>query len=412
MPAPPILEIYVVWHPDDELGRSVADALVGHFHGPAYAGLAGGAVEVYLRSAPWEKESGPPRPLPFMLALPAGLPAAQITAVIPVMGRGMARAVQNDASWRDFVEAIFASDADRAGHGTQWVGTYPLRVPGAELSGSLLAELASGPQALPADAAASEATLAREIAQAIAQRLARESTGSELEERITVFVSHTKRPDSGPRSPAGLVQLVREVLHDTRLDVFFDAHDIQVGDGWVAELDQNAARHALLMIRTDAYASRDWTQREVLAAKTHDVPIVSLYTVRDEEQRGSFLMDHVPVIACPPGAERAGIERALNRLVDEALKRALWLSQRVYLARDGFDWLPVHAPEPVTLVSWLRHHRLEGDPHLLIMHPDPPLGPKERDVVLELCELAGLDGRMDILTPRTFAARGGEVERT
>ena len=46
MPTPPILEIYVVWHPDDVNGEAVADQLTKHFHGPAYSGLAGGAVEV------------------------------------------------------------------------------------------------------------------------------------------------------------------------------------------------------------------------------------------------------------------------------------------------------------------------------------------------------------------------------
>lgn len=79
--------------------------------------------------------------------------------------------------------------------------------------------------------------------------------------------------------------------------------------------------------------------------KRHDLPIVSLYAVRAEEERGSFLMDHVPTVVCPPDDERAAIERALNRLVDEALpKRALWTMQASYLEADGFDWRPVHAP--------------------------------------------------------------------
>jgi hypothetical protein len=69
----------------------------------------------------------------------------------------------------------------------------------------------------------------------------------------------------------------------------------------------------------------------------------------------------------------------------------------------------VHAPEPVTLAAWLRtHHDATRDPRLVVMHPDPPLGPNEREVIVALCELAGLDGDVDILTPRTFATRGGE----
>jgi TIR domain len=411
VPAPPILEIYVVWHPDDDLGRSVGDWLITHFHGPAFAGLAGGAVEVYLRSAGWNVPSGPPRPLPFMSPLPAELSPGQITVVVPVLGRALARAVRRDPQWRQYVEAVFGADASPGLTADEIVAVYPLPDPSADFTGSRLAEIAHRLQSLPASAAGSAATLAREVAQAIAQRIARESTGTDLDQRVTVFVSHTKHSGTPRDRPWDLVATVRDVLQTTHLDSFFDAHDIQVAEDWEAELDTHAASHALLMLRTDLYASREWTQREVLAAKAHDIPIVSMYAVREEEQRGSFLMDHVPVIACLPENMRGAVERALNRLVDEALKRALWLTQRIYLERHGFDWLPVHAPEPVTLAGWLRtHDEASRDPKLVIMHPDPPLGPNERAVILGLCRLAGLTGELDILTPRTFATRGGRRE--
>jgi hypothetical protein len=409
MPAPPILEVYVLWHPDDDLGRSIADRLIEHFHGPAYAGLAGGAVEVYVRSTGWSEPSGCPRPLPFMQPLPAHISAGQITVVIPVIGRGMARAFRDNDGWCHYLEAVFNADTGTSPtEGPEVVAVLPLPAPGADLSGSGLASMSARLQALPTAAAHSAAVLAREVAQAIAQRIAREFTKSELDERVTVFVSHTKHPASSGDNPHRLVATVQEVLQSTHLDSFFDAHDIQVSDDWETKLDTEAARHALLMVRTDKYASRGWTQREVLAAKTHDIPIVSLYAVSREEQRGSFLMDHVPVVACPPDDEHDAIERALNRLVDEALKRALWLVQRSYLQQDGFDWLPVHAPEPVTLAAWLRSHDIDKEAQLLIMHPDPPLGPTEREVILDLCEIAGLRGTLEILTPRSFATRGGK----
>ena len=122
-------------------------------------------------------------------------------------------------------------------------------------------------------------------------------------------------------------------------------------------------------------------------------------------------MDHVPVIACPSGNERQAIERSLNRLVDEALKRALWLAQRSYLERHGFNWLPVHTPEPVTFAAWLRSSKEAiREPNLVIMHPDPPLSPTEMAIIIDLCEIIGLTGTLDILTPRTFATRGGRRE--
>lgn len=46
---PPVLEIFVVWHPGDDAGATVAGWLLDHFHGTAFSGLIGGAVEVYTR---------------------------------------------------------------------------------------------------------------------------------------------------------------------------------------------------------------------------------------------------------------------------------------------------------------------------------------------------------------------------
>jgi hypothetical protein len=70
-------------------------------------------------------------------------------------------------------------------------------------------------------------------------------------------------------------------------------------------------------------------------------------------------------------------------------------------------------PEPTTLAPWLAGHRKiqPNDSHLWVIHPDPPLGPAERDVLLQLCDLAGYNVDVDILTPRTFAARGGSLKK-
>ena len=62
---PPALEVYVVWHPGDEIGSSVCKELVEHFHGTVFSGLIGGAIEVYARTAGWESSSDAPRPIPF-----------------------------------------------------------------------------------------------------------------------------------------------------------------------------------------------------------------------------------------------------------------------------------------------------------------------------------------------------------
>ena len=128
-------------------------------------------------------------------------------------------------------------------------------------------------------------------------------------------------------------------------------------------------------------------------------------------------MDHVPRV--PARMEngrwrKADIYRALNLLVDECLKRALWGRQRE-LARNevtfNVAWWAPHAPEPITLAKWLdderRAGRLVANGNFIVLHPDPPLGPEERNTLQELLSLAGINARLDVMTPRLLAARGG-----
>ena len=379
--------------------------LTDHFHSAAFSGLAGGAVEVYGRSEPWGEPGAPPRGLGLREPLAPSLSAAQFNAVVLVAGAALARAVRDDERWRDYVADL------RALQGEGIASVFLICPTGFSLESSPLSDLVGDLQPMAREAWGDGGLLGREVAQAITQRVLR-ADGEQ--ERIQVFVSHTKHPsviEDADFNGEWIYTQVRHAIQDTHLAEFFDAHDIQVGADWETELDSNAAHSALLMVRTDTYASRTWTQREVFVAKRHDMPIVSMYALRGGEERGSFLMDHVPSVPCDLSDPNPGILTALNRLVDEALKRALWRAQTIYLKEHGFDWTPVHAPEPTTLAPWLARHKKEQpeDQHVWIIHPDPPLGERERDVVIEMCVLAGFDANVDVMTPRTFAARGGEI---
>lgn len=406
---PPILEVFVLWHPEDAAGRRVADTLLEHFHGTAFAGLVGGAVEVYTRSAGWESSTGPPRPLPFMQPLPNGLASAAVTVVVPILGTHLARAAETDDSWRRFLEAVAAAPGNVPG-----VAVFGIRVDDAAMTpGSRLAATFGGTQLLAGDEANDGAALSRDLAHSIAGFVSG-SPGQPLR----VFISHTKRnsPEEEPDRVNQLVALTRDVIGQTHLRPFFDAADLQPGIPWEEELIAAAGSSALLLVRTDLFASREWCQREVLAAKRSDMPVVALQALRDGEERGSFLMDHIPSVSCDRsdiGEQRAAIERALNKLVDEALKRSLWEHQRAQLASYGFDWLPTNAPEPTTLAAWLRTVTKPATPEdrIFVLHPDPPLGHAEVEAIDDLLSVANLDGLLEILTPRTFANRGGQVRQ-
>ncbi|MFC0006359.1 toll/interleukin-1 receptor domain-containing protein [Micromonospora siamensis] len=409
---PPVLELYVLWHPDDPAGAEIAGQVEEHFQGDAFTGLIGGAVEVFVRSRGWRGGDDVPRPIPLPAAVPPGDPApATFVAVVPVLGPGLALACQRaDGPWHRYLTTLVDGCRADPAH----VGVYPMVLTEAAVHRTRLGALLDGHQRLDVAGPAGETVVerrGRELSQALAQLL--RGTGGRA---LTVFVSHSRRADPEDQERASrLVGRVRELIADTRLDQFFDAHSIQAGSDWARVLRDNARRCALLAVRGDHYSGRKWCQEEVRLAKCAGVPIVVLDDLRRGDDRGSFLMDHVPRVRVHGDRPDDGIRRGLRKLVDECLSRALWEQQRRVAHRHRpdlrVDWWAPRSPEPTTFVDWLHRARPAGGQPpggtVRILHPDPPLGPQERLVLDQLARAAGYADGVDVLTPRLLAARAG-----
>jgi hypothetical protein len=404
---PPILEIFVVWHPEDPAGELIAEQFVEHFHGTAFSGLIGGAVEIYVRSQGWRDGQDAPRPLspgPYGIARPA------ITAIVPVLGIGFANAVQaGEGRWFDYALQITTLRQEARDS----VGVFPVRLSEGATDGTKLGELFGSIQTIGTQAGNVAAETASVRARDLAQGIAQLANG---QSRLKVFLSHTKRAARDETEQlTQLITQVRSAISGTRLAEYFDASDLQPGADWTVELDANARTSALLAVRTDLYASREWCQREVATAKLAGMPVVILDALTDGEERGSFLMDHVariPNASAGQDLNDMAIVAALNQLVDESLKRELWDRQRQVTAGGAawdIAWWAPHAPEPLTLADWLTGELagLPDDEDIRVLHPDPPLGPVERDALAQIAALSGLADRLDIMTPRGLAARGG-----
>jgi hypothetical protein len=408
---PPVLEIYVVWHSNDVAGNEAASQIFDHFHGTIFSGLIGGAVEVFMRSEGWTGPGDAPRQIPFPKEPPPnGIPSAQITAIVPIIGNELATELGGgNGSWNAYLKNIRCMRDSMP----ETVGIFPLMVDADAMTGTRLGEIFGSYQTIAAASAFAEPEPAaelrcRDLAQGIAQLILGDKA------RLTVFVSHTKHEQSGEEHLPELIASVRTIIGDTRLRHFFDANDLQPGGDWDEELREQAASSALLALRTDLYATREWCQREMVLSKLHGMPVVILEALFAGEERGSVLMVHVPRITVREdgGAWRkADVRRGLNLLVDECLKRCLWrLQEELSKPRTDLNisWWAPHAPEPVTLASWMLKHKRAGDGHepLRIMHPDPPLGPEEKHALQQIAAIGGYHGTVDILTPRTLAARG------
>lgn len=412
---PPILEIYVVWHPDDKVGEAVAEEFVEHFHGTVFSGLIGGAIEVYVRSAGWHGPGGAPRPVPLRENdLPADVRQARFVAIVPLAGNEMANAVQAEGDWFDYLAAIVAAqEAD-----TARIGIFPCILDTGVFDETVLGGLIGhlqGIAASPVGDGDTERTLrCRDLTQGVAQFLSPRANP-----RLRVFLSHTKRnsPGEEEENVEALMAAVREVIAETRLQEYFDASDLQPGENWDEALRSSAGTSALLAIRTDLYPSREWCQREMVIAKHAGMPVLIVDALSDAEERGSFLMDHVPRVPARMSDgewRKSNIFGALNLLVDESLKRVVWEHLKE-IAQGELElpiaWWAPHAPEPITLSKWLEETRqanqLPAKGELIVLHPDPPLGPEEKSVLQELLSLGGAELRLDVMTPRSLAARNG-----
>lgn len=76
-------------------------------------------------------------------------------------------------------------------------------------------------------------------------------------------------------------------------------------------------------------------------------------------------------------------------------------------------WWAPHAPEPLTLLHWIEGVLGAGEADskrnemLRVLHPDPPLGSEEREVLRRYASLTRLGRDIDVMTPRQLATRGG-----
>jgi hypothetical protein len=408
---PPVLEIYLISHPNDE-PESVdfAKQIMEHFHGRLFTGLIGGAIEVFQRSAPWDDPAGAPRQVSAASFAQHGLQSADVTVFVPLLGLGLAAAVHDDGDWADYVEMLRREHDDDRDH----VLLIPTVLHRAALDEPVLSRLFGRVQGILEPDSVRPDRACRDLAQAIAQTLAGDGRP------LTVFISHTKFDTDDEHDVGDLVAQVKAHIDSSRLGVFFDTTDLQLGTDWDETLQERAMESALLAIRTDLYASRTWCQREMWIAKSHGMPIVVLDALTSGEERGSFLMDHVPRVSLHREGKdgvSSAIDRALTLLVDESLKRVLWQRQeRLATAVNEVhvDWWAPHAPEPVTLAHWLlqslRQGVLEDSRSLRVIHPDPPLGTDERTVLDELVALGGFGQGVEVMTPAALAARTGNAD--
>ena len=442
---PPTLNIFVVWHPKDEEGALICDTLFRHYHSTPFSGLPENAIEVYGRSYTPNTDDNFSDTIPPIFTSDGTIgninqnhidSAAEYSVVLFFIGEHLVRSsLQTENEWHKYLtDAVKLQDhSGKFNSHTLVLPILPSNLP--DYSNSPVITQLLNRQGVSQGCvgasnhthqnrpAACEGALMRDIGQAVIQNLLGDS---EKQEKLRIFVSHSRAdiPDSDLNDiyPHGVVAKVKAWADKTKLGHFI--HDLQSGDPWDQKIREQVQSGAVLMIRTENYSNREWTQWEILEAKRFNTPVVCLDACTKTQPQGSIIFDNVARVPYPSNEEhcdtrtvnylqsRAIIE-ALNLLVDICLKQHIWNHLFASEKKSSIDTMWQHinqnnesrgeeihlfthvpqSPEPAlipTIIGSLPFSH-STEKHIWVLHPDPPLLPAEQDMMTELCSLAGLD---------------------
>ena len=126
-------------------------------------------------------------------------------------------------------------------------------------------------------------------------------------EPIKLFLSHTKKDGSGYAYAKSIIH------HIATLNIgrFFDIYDIPPGTNFEEKIEENIKESTFLAIMSDNYSTRYWCQRELMAAKKHDRPIVIANCLEEYEDRSFSAVANLPSIRVP-SAKQKNIQKRRN----------------------------------------------------------------------------------------------------
>ncbi|TVR78898.1 MAG: toll/interleukin-1 receptor domain-containing protein [Rhodospirillales bacterium] len=396
--------IYVVWHPGDARGESLAEAIAAHLDGDALVreGI-GMRVPVRVRSQAWDGSAkGAPREIDFA--------AADVNVVGVLESWDLQHAAEGE--WRPFLDALAA---ERAAHADRTL-VLSFGAGGAPLPGLAMVQRVATAGWPGSDADPAWRTrLLLHIVNAIGRHLkAREKVaqhGGSIEDvlidRERLFLSHAKA-DGWAVATAIEDHLA---LNRYGVETFVDATDLPGGARFDRQFEAEIARSALVAIRSDRYGGRPWCRWEMLRGKCHHRPLLVVDLIERGEPRIFPYAGNVPALRVVTGTGAAGgtagtaaglapaeIERIVLAMLTEVLRTLIWrLRAAAAVKRAKAADPPLVAAGPIAyflrvpeLVD-VAYLRIAGRRDLTIVYPDPPLDEHERPLIEAVSAGLGLD---------------------
>lgn len=197
---------------------------------------------------------------------------------------------------------------------------------------------------------------------------------------LKLFLSHAKDGAQGVACASAL----KALIDNSPMRDFFDATDIASGYEFEAEILAHIADSTLVAIHSDSYSSRYWCQRELLAAKDTERPILAVDLIGSFEDRRFPLGGNLPAIRIPVNEDHKVEEIHLLRILLAALLESIrfFYSREALAAYRAAGWFPADAflssrpPEACVLARLAAVIKEEGGCFDFI-YPDPPIYQEE-----------------------------------
>ena len=197
---------------------------------------------------------------------------------------------------------------------------------------------------------------------------------------LKLFLSHAKDGAQGLTTASAL----KNLIDSGSMRNFFDATDIAAGYKFEDEILNHINDSTLVSIHSDSYSSRYWCQREILAAKDCDRPILIVDVIGEVEDRRFPLAANVPVLRIPIIGNQIG-EMYLFSILKTTLLETIrfFYSKQALTEYQYAGWFPPKAylsarpPEACVLARLSSQTEGNADGCLDFIYPDPPIYPEE-----------------------------------
>jgi hypothetical protein len=378
------LEIYVIWDPESDLGKEVANSLFASFCGDPDSPLAHGpGIPVYYRSA--ADADGNLQPIPWS--------RARYTVLVVITDDKL---VARKSKWRDWLENAL----DECGKAPDERRFFLI---GISQNFTNLSRKISAAQGIRLVEMSDDfETLEVELLARLSNEISRIIDPARDGGATTLFLSHAKRDGRN------VALQVKEHINNAPVgEVFFDEVSLQPTKGFESAFRKTLEKATLVVLMTDAWATRYWCQWEALQGKELDRPMLLVDMLSDGERRHFPYLGNTPAIRCDANTfEKADCRRIIAAAQLETL-RDLHENMRMK-ELEQVERLPAgsrhltRSPELASLVTMFSEESLGDD--VQFVYPDPPIADHEHKLLQRFKEELQLATPIELLS----GLHGGE----